>query len=109
VQAFNQQQGRSGTLFEGRAKIRLIYRNDYFLHIPRYIHLNPVKAGLVVKPEDWPYSNYREFIGLREGTLFSPDFVSRNFGSPNAYQAFVEEQIPIKAERFLQSLELEGN
>ena len=108
VQAVNQQQVRSGTLFEGRAKIKLIHQDNYFLHIPRYIHLNPVKSGLVGKPEDWPYSNYLEFIGLRNGTLFSPDFVSDNFDSPQAYRAFVEENIPEKTERFIQSLKLEG-
>jgi putative transposase len=93
VQAFNVQENRSGTLFEGRAKIKLIHQNDYFLHIPRYIHLNSVKAGLVARPEDWPFSNYREFIGLRKGTLFSPDFVTDNYGSPQAYRAFAEEQV----------------
>jgi REP element-mobilizing transposase RayT len=106
VQAFNVQEKRSGTLFEGRAKIKFIHQNEYFLHISRYIHLNPVRAGLVAKPEDWPYSNYLEFIGLRKGTLFSPDFVTENFDSPQNYQAFVEEQIPQKAARYLQSLGL---
>ena len=107
VQAFNVQENRSGTLFEGRAKIKLIHRNDYFLHIPRYIHLNPVKAGLVTRPEDWPFSNYREFIGLRKGTLFSPDFVTDNYNSPQTYRAFVEEQIPPKVETYLKSLGLD--
>jgi REP element-mobilizing transposase RayT len=107
VQAFNVQEKRSGTLFEGRAKIKLIHQNDYFLQVPRYIHLNPVKAGLVAKPEDWPFSNYREFIGLRSGTLFSPDFVTENFDSPQAYQSFTEEQIPQKAKTYLQSLGLD--
>jgi putative transposase len=107
VQAYNQQEKRSGTLFEGRAKIKLIYQNDYFLHIPRYIHLNPVKAGLVTKPEDWPFSNYREFIGLRKGTLFSPGFVTNNYDTPQVYRAFVEEHIPQHVETYLQSLGLE--
>jgi hypothetical protein len=66
-----------------------------------------VRAGLVARLEDWPYSNYLEFIGLRTGTLFSPDFVTDNFDSPENYQAFVEEQIPQKAERYLQTLGLD--
>ena len=97
----------SGTLFEGRAKIKLIHQNDYFLQVPRYIHLNPVKAGLVARPEDWPYSNYRDFIGLRNGVLFSPGFVIENYDSPQAYRVFVEEQIPQKVEIYLQTLGLD--
>ena len=50
TQAFNKQQGRGGTLFEGRAKSVLVDTDEYVLHLCRYIHLNPVKAGLVAHP-----------------------------------------------------------
>jgi REP element-mobilizing transposase RayT len=60
TQAFNKQQGRSGTLFEGRAKSILVDTDDYVIHLCRYIHLNPVRAGLVMHPSQWAYSNYLE-------------------------------------------------
>jgi len=47
--------------FPGRFKHVHVERTEQFLHLIRYIHLNPVKAGLVRHPMDWPYSNYREF------------------------------------------------
>ena len=101
TQAFNKQEKRSGTLFEGRAKSILIDESSYLFHISRYIHLNPVVAGLVKRPEDWLYSNYREFIGLRQGTLYEAAFVQEQFGTPEEYRKFVEDDIPGAFERKL--------
>ncbi len=101
TQAFNLQQKRSGTLFAGRAKSRMIFENEYLFHITRYIHLNPVHAGLVAKPEDWVFSNYRELIGLRKGPLLDSEFLEAQFGSPQEYRAFVEAGIPEEIERKL--------
>ena len=75
TQAFNSQQGRSDTLFEGRAKSILVNDEPYALHLCRHIHLNPVVAGLVKQPENWPCSNYLEWIGQRAGALLDRDFV----------------------------------
>ncbi len=50
TQAFNKQQGRSGTLFEGRYKSILVDTDEYVIHLCRYIHVNPVRAGLVRDP-----------------------------------------------------------
>ncbi len=58
VQAFNKQQRRRGPLFEGRFRHVHVGRQEYLLHLMRYIHLNPVMAGLVKKPEDWRFSDY---------------------------------------------------
>jgi len=60
------------------------------LHLSRYIHMNPVTAGLVARPEEWIFSSYRDYIGLREGTLPVLDVVLSQFPSRRAYQAFVE-------------------
>jgi REP element-mobilizing transposase RayT len=93
TQAFNRQQNRSGTLFESRAKSKLVDEYRYVIHLARYIHLNPVKANLVNAPEDWPYSNYREWIGVRSGTLYAPEFVKANFFEPREYKKFVMSEI----------------
>ena len=107
TQAFNQQEKRSGTLFEGRAKSKLIDETGYLFHIARYIHLNPVRAGLAQKPEDWPYSNYLEFIGLRNDTLHSPAFVQEQFNTPPEYCKFVKDAIPDEIERKLEKYRLD--
>jgi len=91
VQAVNRQQNRSGTLFEGRFRHVCIDREEYLVHLCRYIHLNPVKAGLVESPEDWPYSSYLEWIGQRSGTLKDEDFIRGRFLTPESYQRFVAD------------------
>jgi REP element-mobilizing transposase RayT len=60
VHALNKQRNRTGTLFESCFKHIRVDRDDYILHVCRYIHLNPVEAGLVSKPEQWAFSNYLE-------------------------------------------------
>ena len=74
-QAFNRAYGRSGTLFEGPYKALPVETDAYFVTLCAYIHLNPVHHGLVVSPEDWPYSNYLEWIGKRAGTLIDRELV----------------------------------
>jgi hypothetical protein len=89
AQALNKQTGRTGALFEGRFKDVHVDREPYLLHLCRYIHANPVKAGLVTSPEEWPYSNYPEWIGERPGTLVDQDFVDAFFPNRPDYREFV--------------------
>ncbi len=79
VLAVNRQQERSGTLFEGRFEAVHVDKESYLLHLCRYIHANPVKAGLVADPGEWPYSNYLEWVGERPGTLVDREFVETYF------------------------------
>jgi putative transposase len=91
VQAVNIQQKRKGTLFEGRYKHIRIDRWEYLIHLCRYIHRNPVKARLATKPEDWPFSNYRDWIGLRNGTLKDDTFIRDHFMHAQNYLEFVND------------------
>lgn len=93
VQAINKEQGRKGTIFEGRAKHILVDREDYLIHLCRYIHLNPVQAGLVQNPEDWIYSNYLDWIGERSGTLLDEKFIHDHFHSHWDYRDFVVDYV----------------
>jgi REP element-mobilizing transposase RayT len=87
--AYNKRYEHSGTLFEDNYKVKPVVKSSHLLHLCCYIHGNPVKDGLVSDPADWPYSNYLEWIGERDGTLYDPEFVRVNFSSPEAYRAFV--------------------
>ena len=91
TKAFNQSYSHSGTLFEGRYKCKVVEDDSYLIHLCKYIHINPIKAGLVTKPEDWDYSNYQEFIGLRNGSLFDPGFFEEYFHDNKEYSDFVME------------------
>jgi putative transposase len=59
---FNLKYHRSGHLFQGPYRYKQITSSDYLTHLARYIHLNPVFAGLARLPEDWPWSNYRQCV-----------------------------------------------
>ncbi len=62
TQAVNIQQQRSGTLFQGRFKHRRVEKQEYLLHLIRYIHANPVVAGIVERPEEWKFSDYSLWV-----------------------------------------------
>ncbi len=91
TKAINKEQGRVGPLFQGRFKGILIDNDDYLVHLTRYIHRNPVDARLVKRPADWLFSSYRDYIGLRQGTLPKPDVVMEQFTSLADYAVYVEE------------------
>lgn len=91
VQAVNREQGRTGTLFEGRFRHSWVDREEYLVHLCRYIHLNPVQAKLVSRPEDWPYSNYLEYVGQRAGILKDEAFIRDRFPKPGSYPSFVAD------------------
>jgi REP element-mobilizing transposase RayT len=58
TQQFNRRHGRVGHLFQGRYKAFLIEKDRYALALLRYIHENPVKAGVVAKPQDYAWSRW---------------------------------------------------
>ena len=89
TKSINKRYQRSGVLFQGPFQAVHVDRNEYLLHLSRYIHLNPVTAGLVERPEDWEFSSYREYIGLRNGALPEPEIVLSQFPTRSAYQEFV--------------------
>ena len=61
-----------GHLFQGRYGAEPVHENDVMLFISRYIHLNPVRAGMVANPEDYRWSSYRMFIGQESADLVDP-------------------------------------
>jgi len=106
VQAVNKQRERKGALFAGRFKHVHIDKNEYLMHLCRYIHLNPVAAGMVASPEDWLYSNYQEWIGVRSGTLIDQQFVSSYFPQAGDYKRFVLEYQKEKELQIQEALKL---
>jgi REP element-mobilizing transposase RayT len=89
AKALNNQEGRSGHFFEGPFRNRLVTSAADLVNLSRYIHLNPVSAGLVDRPEAWEFSSYRDYVGLRAGTLPHPAPVLALFTSPADYAEFV--------------------
>ena len=72
VRYFNDRQGRSGTLWEGRFKSTLIQTERYFLACMVYIDLNPVRAGMVTQAADFPWSSHAHYTGTRQDAWLTP-------------------------------------
>ena len=72
VRYFNDRQGRSGTLWEGRYRSTPIQAETYLLTCMAYMDLNPVRAGLVAEARDYPWSSHGHYIGLRSDRLVTP-------------------------------------
>jgi len=77
---FNKRYKRVGSLFQGRYKAILVDKDSYLLELVRYIHLNPVRAGIVSYPEDYIWSSYQEYTGERKNVMIMTDWVSGYFG-----------------------------
>ena len=96
---FNVKRKRSGHLFQGRYKAILVEADQYATELSRYIHLNPVRAGIVAQPEDYPWSSYQSYIGqgnppqwLKREHILSY-FGKRTADAMNKYQSFVGELV----------------
>jgi len=94
---FNIRHGRSGHLFQGRFKAILIEKDSYGGELSRYIHLNPVRAGLVKNPSEYRWSSYRYYIGReRKPQWLTTALILGYFGGHGRwayqkYREFVEE------------------
>jgi len=95
---FNVKYSRKGTLWEGPIKKVLVKADNQFMHLTRYIHLNPVTAHIVNKPEEWLWSSYREYIlELPNDTRICKYDGLMAMDRP-AYKKFVEDGISYQRE-----------
>jgi putative transposase len=93
TKAINKRFSRVGALFQGQFQGKPISTYAHLLNLCVYIHANPVKDGLVALPEDWEFSNYLEWMGIRDGKLVKREFIAENFGTPEEYRKLVMEYI----------------
>lgn len=94
---FNVKRKRAGHLFQGRFKAILVEADEYAMELSRYIHLNPVRAGMVTRPEEYRWSSYNNYIGqgvasswLKVETIL--DYFSNSAKEARQkYRSFVED------------------
>jgi len=70
AQWWNRRHDRVGHVFQGRFKEQIVQRQDYLLALCRYIAMNPVRAALVSRPEQWKWSSYATTIGIAPAQPF---------------------------------------
>ncbi|MDJ0862092.1 MAG: transposase [Gammaproteobacteria bacterium] len=94
----NRREKRIDHLFQGRYKALLVDRDAYLLELVRYIHLNPVRAGLMAEPSDYPWSGHRAYLGKEQMPWLSTDWVLSQFDdrlgvARRRYRAFVRRGV----------------
>jgi REP element-mobilizing transposase RayT len=96
---FNAKYAHCGHTFQSRFEGVLVQAEEYARELSCYIHLNPVRAGMVGRPEEYRWSNYGEYIGLASPEPWTANaFVLRLFGSTldvarKNYEAYVMQRI----------------
>ena len=99
TQLFNARRQRSGHLLQGRYKAILIQKDTHLLEVCRYVVLNPVRAGLKKRPEDWKWSSYLATAGREPAhPSLTTDWALSQFGKPRGkaeeeYREFVRKGI----------------
>jgi REP element-mobilizing transposase RayT len=76
---FNKRYGKVGHLFQGRYKAILCEKESYLLELIRYIHLNPVRAGIIEDPGRYPWTDHLAYLGKEKRNLIDSDMVLGQF------------------------------
>jgi REP-associated tyrosine transposase len=98
AQHFNRRHGTTGHVFEGRYGAVLVAKDSHLLEAARYIVLNPVRAGLCGRPEEWPWSSFLATAGLARlpsflatGTIWPFFAANANPVAQSRYRQYVED------------------
>jgi putative transposase len=99
TQGVNQRYRRVGHLFQGRYKAIIVEKDNHLMSLCRYVVLNPLRIGLIERPEQWRWSSYRSTIGLMKRISFlTTDWILSQFDrrkrvAMGKYRRFVMEGI----------------
>ena len=126
TQRFNRSHQRVGHVFQGRFKAILVEKDAYLLELARYVVLNPLRAKMVRRIEEWPWSSYPATCGqMSKPDWLQTDFILSQFGMQRAraiakYIGFVHEgkrlpsvwgqlqaQVYLGSEQFIQKMQTE--
>lgn len=113
VQYFNRRYHRTGTLWEGRYRATMVQTDRYCLACMAYIDLNPVRAGIVKRPEEHRWSSYGHYRGIRTDKLITSHPVYWQLGNTPfereaRYGELVEQGLALDMERSLTESTLKG-
>lgn len=112
---FNKKYEKVGAVFQGRFKAKLIDKEEYLLHVSRYIHINPVELihaqgrALSVKLAAYPWSSYGEYLEPRGKHLCDPTITLSYFSKlptqgRTTYRSFVDEYLGVASVERLEEI-----
>jgi len=113
VRNFNLRHARTGTLWEGRYRSTLIQAERYLMACMVYIDLNPVRAGMVSDPGEYPWSSHTHYVGRRHDKLLTPhplywDLGNTPFARDHAYAELVHAGVSSTQQQALTDSALRG-
>lgn len=91
TQYFNRRYRKVGHLFQGRYKAIICERDKYLQALIRYIHLNPVRAKLVTRPERYAYSGHKSYLIHGTAKIIDTEPILKLMGGKKGYERFVLE------------------
>ncbi|MBI5206336.1 MAG: transposase [Candidatus Firestonebacteria bacterium] len=98
---FNLKHKKCGHVFQGRYKSLVVDKDNYFLELTRYIHLNPVRAKIVDTPDKYIWSSYNGYINKKGDGIIDKKEVANNIEmTVSSYKSFVLEAIGKKEDLF---------
>ena len=100
VRYFNDRQGRSGTLWEGRYRSTLMDAERYLLPCMAFMDLKPAREGIVKEPRDYSWSSHANYVGLRSDRMVTPHALFWTLGNtPFAREAAYVELVRVGVSR----------
>lgn len=107
---FNWSHGTVGHLFQGRYKAILCDRDAYLLSLVKYLHFNPVRAGMVRQPEEYRWSSHRAYLGLSRDGLVDMELVLGMFSKGlkrgcRLYREYMREEQKTSKEEFYRTVD----
>ena len=104
TQRFNRKFDTDGPIFRGRYKAILVDADNYLLELVRYIHKNPVSAGMVTDHSDYPWSSNIAYLSKEKSWLYRSFVFSlltqKKADQRQAYRAFINQETPEKITKF---------
>jgi REP element-mobilizing transposase RayT len=110
TQYFNLKYHKTGHVFQGRYKAIICDKDEYLLELLRYVHLNPVRAGMLKSADGYRYSGHQAYLQSKRTEIIDPQKVLAILGGPKAYRRFIsdglnqghkEEYYELEDQRFL--------
>ena len=91
TKATNKRYQRDGVLLQGPTKTKPVEDSNYFSWLTKYVLMNPVKARLALRPDEWKYSCVKDYFGKSNGSLIDKDVIESQFNSLSEFRSFIEE------------------
>lgn len=100
AKVFNLKNDRNGALFQNAFKAKRVVSDEQFIHVSRYIHLNPVTSYIIgfAKLASFEWTSFPAYGANNKSQFISSDFLLKMFGSKEKYVKFVADQVDYQRE-----------